>query len=291
MASLVNELARMASDLNSNVYELLLKAKTVASKLEVKDFKEWCDKELNGYNHEDLFPVFRSLDSTVMVEVKISTVKSFDRDTDTVAKTISGKVGMSVTKLKETLNSCGDTVIVLKNGNYFPDKPIEIDGGYRCDRSCLGDILAGVRNHVLDWALRLEEEGIDSNDNDIFSSEDKVKAQSVTNNIYNINGNHTQFAAGNTNTDISQKMKVSINKNDLEKFASFLKDDVGIPESDIQGLKNEIQKVIPTDKDKLENIFQSWLGALVLNGVLMTLKTGTDKAVPLILEAWNRYIG
>lgn len=48
--SFFDEILREASDHNSSLASLLRKAKILASKLELHDFIEWIDNELNGYD-------------------------------------------------------------------------------------------------------------------------------------------------------------------------------------------------------------------------------------------------
>ena len=62
MAGLVSELQRDALDTNVKVSELLRKAYVVATKLNIPDFKNWIQKELNGYGFDkDEIPNYRLL--------------------------------------------------------------------------------------------------------------------------------------------------------------------------------------------------------------------------------------
>ncbi len=59
MASLVQELQRLASSSTSALPELLRKAKLVAFKLGLDDFQKWIDFELEGYKDIKDIPLYR----------------------------------------------------------------------------------------------------------------------------------------------------------------------------------------------------------------------------------------
>ena len=53
---IVIELQKQAIDTDSDVVSLLRKAYLVARKLDIKDFEEWINSELNGYTDYDKIP-------------------------------------------------------------------------------------------------------------------------------------------------------------------------------------------------------------------------------------------
>lgn len=59
MDSIVLELQREALDENVNIETLLRKAYLVAKKLKLKDFEDWINQEMNGYNKE--VPKYREI--------------------------------------------------------------------------------------------------------------------------------------------------------------------------------------------------------------------------------------
>ena len=52
--SLVEQLQELALDPNSDIEGLLNKALFVSRKLKIKDFRKWCELELEGYGKEEL---------------------------------------------------------------------------------------------------------------------------------------------------------------------------------------------------------------------------------------------
>lgn len=58
---IVIELQKQAIDTKSDVVSLLRKAYLVARKLDIKDFSEWINNELNGYTDYDKIPDYREI--------------------------------------------------------------------------------------------------------------------------------------------------------------------------------------------------------------------------------------
>lgn len=59
--SIVIELQQQSIESNSDVLALLRKALLVARKLDLMDFKEWINSELNGYENAKKIPIYRKL--------------------------------------------------------------------------------------------------------------------------------------------------------------------------------------------------------------------------------------
>lgn len=59
MSGIVLELQKEALDETVSIESLLRKAYLVAKKLKLKDFEEWINQELNGYDNQ--FPKYRSV--------------------------------------------------------------------------------------------------------------------------------------------------------------------------------------------------------------------------------------
>ena len=65
MSSLVLELQRDALNSSNNLTDLLRKALLVAKKLGIKDFQEWINNELNGYDDTKVIPKYRTVSGQI----------------------------------------------------------------------------------------------------------------------------------------------------------------------------------------------------------------------------------
>lgn len=65
MSGIVLELQKMANDQTKSVSELLMLAKTIASKLKFDDSTKWIDQELKGYSDASNLPDYRLIQGKV----------------------------------------------------------------------------------------------------------------------------------------------------------------------------------------------------------------------------------
>ncbi|MCJ7602328.1 MAG: hypothetical protein MUO63_12635 [Desulfobulbaceae bacterium] len=65
--SIITEMQRMAIDRKEDISDLLRKALLVATKLKLHDFRDWIDKELNGYRQGPV-PEYREVTASVWLK-------------------------------------------------------------------------------------------------------------------------------------------------------------------------------------------------------------------------------
>lgn len=181
---IVIELQKQAIDTKSDVVSLLRKAYLVARKLDIKDFSEWINNELNGYTDYDKIPDYREIRGQVKswnpyhgwIPVIISQSESEDI-------LCTRKVFDSIPSLDNSIRSSdsqiltysfdGATLAMLcratgRNANYE----------LHFSKSAIVNIIEQVKNNILDWALLLEENGI-RGENLQFSVEEKETVKNV----------------------------------------------------------------------------------------------------------------
>lgn len=163
MSGIVLELQKEALDETVSIESLLRKAYLVAKKLKLKDFEEWINQELNGYDNQ--FPKYRS----VRGEIKawnpyhgwIPMILSAN-----VADLVSSMpLGLPISAISDSYNSSDGTVCLTvnaamteffnKSSNFIPTKY-----AFFVSKSEMYRIMGTVRNKILDWALLLEQNEI-----------------------------------------------------------------------------------------------------------------------------------
>lgn len=250
MSSIVITLQREAMESSSSVSELLRKALVVARKLDVHDMQEQLAHEMNGYPADTVVPQYR------IVHGQIKAWNHFNgwipimvEDVKMAASLTSRSVYQPIGELESLATSEGNGPIemtfptkvqnFLMEGMDVPLQPILHIGKNQIHR-----ILGAVRNAVLDWSLKLEEQGI-LGEGLSFTSEEKQKAASVVYNIQSVTG----VVGGNVNADniqigsynsIHQKLKdlgvPQDERNELETIMDSL------PEATPAERKSRIQK-------------------------------------------------
>lgn len=196
---IVIQLQEDAINGNVDIEELLRKAYLVAHKLDIKDFKEWIKNEQNGYKSGKV-PDYRIIGGKI-------------RACNPVYGWIPAVFEDDSSKYFETFNVVSSIANILYsyNASKLDNKPVdfELPPGYE---QLLNSHTSGFKtNHILNWALLLEDNGI-KGDGLSFNNEEKESAEnsSVVNNYTN------NFYSAAKNTRISQGN--SIEKKKMNKY-------------------------------------------------------------------------
>lgn len=194
MSSIVLELQRGALNSDIRVSDLLRKAFVVARKLNVNEFEKWILLELNGYPDAEEKPQYRTLlgqpaaftpfngverilihnlDAGLIDEISTIyfdfPISQFEADLD------SGEP-----QFFTTYKTVGE--LMLTKALNKPGKP-----GVVFERAQIQGILDAVRNIVLEWSLKLEQDGILGEELS-FTQQEKQLASAITYNIQNLSG-------------------------------------------------------------------------------------------------------
>lgn len=256
--SLVLELQELASDSKVSVAELARKALMVASKLGIDDFKKWVQLELHGYGEEDV-PSYR---------VITCQVKGFNPERGWIPAVFPDK------KMAKTLSTVNDKQpvgelesVIARTENVqcqvpFPSGAISslmecFDADFFPSRfvgtSQIIGILDAVRNRILEWVLKLEEEGI-LGEGLTFSQEEKEKAK-TTDSV------HIEYFHGILGNVQAKNVQIG----DYASIHSRLKD-AGVTQEERNELENILDELQSTKGEKRESILQRGLEWVKRNG-------------------------
>jgi hypothetical protein len=292
MSSLVLELQRDALNSSNNLTDLLRKALLVAKKLGIKDFQDWVISELNGYDDIKVIPKYRIVTGSIKaLNPYQGWITCLIPDNGLDFKLTQREVGQSI----------GVIVSLLQNNksgflqtNYAPEVTQTLMSLFNTrfqialhiDPSVISGILDAVQNTVLNWALKLEEEGI-LGEGMSFSKEEKEKALTST----SIHIENFQGILGNAdNSTVTQNLTMTVQKGDFNSLSSFLSKK-GISAEDIEELKKAIDvDPKPTSQSLGENV-GVWLGKMVGKAVSGVWKIGVDVATNLLTSAIWAYYG
>lgn len=243
MKSLVLELQQEAMNPETGAADLLRKALVVATKLNVREFKEWIEHELHGYKGEtDSIPKYRHLKGQLkathpmygLVQAVIGDAKLEEKLS---ILPNNQPIGELEHLLREKDSSAtllaplpADVAQKLNPGQFeLGIIPTRVFG-----HSSIKGVIEAVRNIVLEWSLKLEAEGI-LGEGMTFSKEEKVKAASVTYQIQNFAGvignvQTTTLQIGGYNSIHAELKRLGIpqaQRNELEQIMDRLKDAKG----------------------------------------------------------------
>ena len=289
--SIVLQLQSLASDPNSNIEELLNKSLLVARKLKIKEFRKWCELELEGYEKNTL-PEYRKFRGQLKVFNPYHGLQTFiiPDDLDEVVTSIS--INLSVGEINNLLKQDGDSFENVIS-NQAKRQLMSLQGGYDLEprvifkRSQLLGITSKVRNIILNWSLQLEEDGLLGKGLK-FSDKEKEAAMSVNHfNIQNLQGVAGTISGGT----INQNNQINIKEMDFDSLAKYLAAN-NIAFSDIQTLKEAIQHdSIPTESNKLGENVSGWIATMMGKAANGSWDIGIATAGTLLAQSIASFYG
>jgi hypothetical protein len=307
--SIVPELQEMASASDCDVVVLLHKSLIVASKLKFDDFKVWIERELNGYAdmEEEAIPEYRKCFGRIVVYHPLYgeqpvTFTSTEIDEHFTRVVIGGSVSSLISLINvstsgwcESKLSAEDTRQLIK-AMHKPLTPRKIFGVNQ-----LATIIGAIRNRILDWTLKLEEEGIlgegiTCSEREIRRAKGKgeeiQKGSAVTYNNCHFQG---PAVGGNVaQSTVDQYSDCNIVQNDIDNLAVYLKQQ-GLKEADIAEMKSAIH-----EDEKAENTngrgesgkaVGPWIKKMVGKAASGTWNVSCAVATKLLTEALKKYYG
>lgn len=295
MSSIIQDLQSEATDTTNSVSDLLRKAKIVAVKLDLKEFEEWVERELNGYDvtSNDDLPDYRIIsgepkawnpyhgwqpilfgDNKAGELMSRRGITSPVGELDDLVKTTSGTFAI-------TYSNAAKKSIMRSIGH-------ETDVSFMISRSSIVGVLNAVRNRILDSALKLEKAGV-LGEGISFSEKDKQKAQmaGVTYSIGHIENFAGAIGNVSDNATISVHQLNAESKEELKKLiAQIEKYTPGLGLSAEQKKKvshmnlvviEEVSKEEPQQSKilsalhSLKNIFEGVAGNVIAQGIIVEL--------------------
>jgi AbiTii-like protein len=163
--SLVIELQRLAMDSNTPISELLLRAKTVAAKLNLSDPLKWIEHEINGYPPNAEIPLYRHIPSEMRVQNPFHGWQPvvWTEDVEPLQKHFaSADIRIPIAQAEEHSRAKGaihaslapaEINLLLNLGNHTLGR---LPSARVFSRADFVGILGGVRAKILDWAITLE---------------------------------------------------------------------------------------------------------------------------------------
>jgi len=169
------------------VSDLLRKALVVAKKLNITDMESWILNELNGYKSFDDFPDYRKASGEIKYYNNFHGWQPVIIPNNKISEALAqGTCGQSIAELEHMIVEPSKGMIyqelpknienqLIRGG--CPSKPVRV-----LSYSDIIKIIHAVRNIILEWSLKLEQDGILGKGLS-FTSKEKAKANQITYNI------------------------------------------------------------------------------------------------------------
>jgi len=251
MNSLVLELQAAAWNSEEKVTNLLRKALVVARKLGVTEFEEWITAEMYEYKESQLsLPNYRKVRGHVRAETPYHGWQDVHFDSNEIENLYSiREMGHPISELEDLYNKADKTIAMRFPATVSQHlyKAIGHDVVLVISSTLLFKILDIVKMTIIDWALKLEQDGI-LGEGMTFSSEEKEKAsqQNYTTIIYGMHNSQIQQGANST-----QHLNTGINVSEVKELLMVVSTLMNSVDLDTSG-QNEVQNELQTIQNELE---------------------------------------
>lgn len=280
MNSIVLELQKELLNKDCDILQALRKAHIIAFKLNLAEFDEWIQNELNGYKFEDdNFPEYRKMSGELKVNNPLRgwiPIMVFDKNSRNFFRDVP--IFESISYLIEVEKKSKDgyfyfsypadiTMNLCKGANL----PTYMECALHISTVKIIELIDIVKNRLLEWTLDLEKNGI-LGENMTFNKMEKESAKAVSQQVnyyapvINGNVNSSQIIVGNNNvanynealaTTIIKEIRESLEKESIlpsdKEDAIELLEDVSekiaekrkpnVIKASVDGLKNFVAKV------------------------------------------------
>ena len=294
MSSIVRNLQKEIMSKDADIVNILRNAHLIASKLKLEEFDRWLLYELNGYPDRNNVPEYRKIrgvlkgwnayqGSWVQTVVSDSVVENTINE-----NTIPNSLSELIALLKSTEDN---TLIMMLPGatqkllNEFFDAPFQLQYALHISIASIEAVIEKVKTEVLDWLIKLEQEGILGEDMS-FSNDEVLAAKHVSHTINNFYGDVSlisatadkmQIVSGDNNTVVLdyQEIKTRID----EIYRSLESDDISEEDKDISG-----DMLFDIDQKLLSNKKSSVIKASLTGLRDFLISAGAGAAADLVLD-------
>jgi hypothetical protein len=297
--SVVLELQQLASDSEKNIIDLLRKALLVATKLNLVEFKQWVQNELNGYKAGEL-PAYRQIHAQVKGKNPYHGLIPIGFPDKEMEWTLSSvPIRDSVSALYDLIEHRKPTDVLHMQMPFEAQRMVSellespfqnIEIYWVLQRSQIVEILDAIRNTILEWSLKLESEGI-LGDGISFSDDEKQKASSSTLIQHVENFNFQGVLGSVTDSNLTQNLQMTVQKNDLDSLRDYLSS-LKIEKPDIDELEKALQSdPLPSRSEKFGERVSSWIGKMVQKAAFGGWEISVAIAGQLLANAIATYYG
>ncbi|WP_308111088.1 AbiTii domain-containing protein [Neisseria subflava] len=292
--SIILELQELAANPNSDVEELLNKTFMVARKLKISQLIDWCNNELLGYKTNNI-PDYRKIYGELMVFNPYRGLIPFS-----VPESIRELV--TLIEYRSPVSEIRNLILNSQNGKFVWDMPndvklslmqiqnshVKLEPKVIVHKTDLMNIQSNIRKFILNWALKLEEDGI-LGEGVQFSKHEKELAMTNQFNIQNMQGFVGNISSGNIQQNIYDG--IHIERGNFDSLADFLIKN-GIPYSELSELKIAFNEdITPTDAKNFGGKVSEWIGNIVAKASSGIIDIPAATIAGLLTNAISKYYG
>ena len=230
MKSLVLQLQNESLDSSVPILDLLRKALVIATKLNITEFQNWINLELNSYENVNEVPKYRKVPGELQAWNPYRGWIPVIIPDEKISEIVSQRnVGQPISEIENLLNNPeNNSILAIPLPEKFKLNLMQAAGtdmvpSFIVNSSSLYRIIDSVRNTVLNWSLKLEKDGIIGLDMS-FTEKEKEAVSTITYNIDTFIGQMTnsQLQQGSIDSNQILEVKDGIDMSELSNFIDIL---------------------------------------------------------------------
>ncbi len=293
-------------DPNKRLPDILRKAKVLAYRLDVPEFKQWLDYELDGYYGEEVevpdyrvtpttnFGDFAGFGGSFVRNAPIPTLDFPDEVQDYVDKIELRDGTASLERLARSEEPM-HKIPWLADAIAFVGQPGRIMEGYALaaawqilSSNTVEDVLDTIRNRLLTFMLELEDQFPD-----IAESEEAAKEvpreQATTIFQTHVYGGQPVIASG---SQVAQNVEQpSIPQDDLLALLEYVRS-LGVPDDDVSELEEAVQEDdVPSETGGFGSRVKGWIGGMVAKTGEGALNEAGSGGMQALIKAISQFYG
>lgn len=261
--SIVLRLQKKCLDKNEDLQNLLREALVISKKLKLKDFEQWIKLELQGYKNIEEVPEYRKIRQTLQF---FNPYRGWENAE--LTNQLSEVIG--ITPILEPISEIDYLISNSKNGLYIPVPDViaktlrelynlDLKSRFLIHETHVYGIIEQVRNLLLEWTLKLEEDNILGNDDLSFSENEKIAAQSIhIQHFHGVMGNVNKVGNMSTGANTTNIYNENNINNEIDKLINEIKQ-LNLVD------KNEVIRDLEASKDNPDKA-KAVLGGLLSRG-------------------------
>lgn len=309
--NILTEIVDLLSDEKNSLTSALLKMKVLSSRLNNHELSEWINKEVNGYNDDDILPEYRKFPAVIKCNYVNVQFGGGWKVSDYVVPTEAFPLGVrdmvdnvmfkqDISSLESISDQKGLKFNTPSSSVHYVNSYYQKQGNpgfsaysvwVETSAIAIKELLSKVRSYALDLVLKLEQnfgyeiemQELIRKKSDVNKIINNIMSQTIITNI----GDGNLVNSGDENIIDNN---VIITKSNFEKLKEVLVKN-GVHENDIQ----EIQEILIEEPELINNKFgakvNTWLKNMLNKAIDGTWQISIGTAGTLLAEALMKYYG
>lgn len=290
MSKLVIELQKDIIENRLDTISILRKAKLIATKLNLNDFNQWIDCELNGYDKDDDIPDYRNVIGEIKAKNPYYGLIPVMVPSSITEQLNSRKLSNPISELISLSKSEQSIVITLPNelsDLLCANEGVHLPCYFIISKNAVMGVIESVKNHLLEWCLKLENDDILGEEYE-FNEAEKEKAilipQQVNyyGHVVTGNVNNSQLTSGSNNSN-------TLIYNDISKMIDKIKKSIETEKISDKD-KNEALEILEEIDNSIKSNKKTSIIKAALNGLKdFLINVGANITVAYITEKLNGF--